>query len=54
MIWASSEVCADDPVVGANTYAFWAVQQYSTGNPRAAIGLIEAALAHALGSALPA
>ncbi|WP_326681071.1 transcriptional regulator [Streptomyces sp. NBC_01237] len=44
---------ADDPVVGANTLAFWAIQQYSTGNPRGAIDLIDAALAQAprIGSA---
>ncbi|MFE7752140.1 transcriptional regulator [Streptomyces sp. NPDC057428] len=44
---------ADDPVVAANTLAFWAIQQYSTGNPRGAIDLVEAALATAprLGSA---
>ncbi|MFJ8677332.1 transcriptional regulator [Streptomyces sp. NPDC093589] len=38
---------ADDPVVAANTLAFWAIQQYSTGNPRGAIDLIEAALTKA-------
>jgi tetratricopeptide (TPR) repeat protein len=44
---------AGDPVVGANTLAFWAIQQYSTGNPRGAIDLIDAALAQAprIGSA---
>ncbi|MGW2282866.1 transcriptional regulator [Streptomyces sp. NPDC001770] len=35
---------ADDPVVSANTMAFWAIQQYSTGNPRGGVDLIEAAL----------
>lgn len=38
---------ADDPVVGANTLAFWAIQHYSTGNPRGAVDLIEAALSKA-------
>ncbi|MEU2899621.1 transcriptional regulator [Streptomyces sp. NPDC006967] len=38
---------ADDPVAGANTLAFWAIQHYSTGNPRGAVDLIEAALAQA-------
>ncbi|MFE7268057.1 transcriptional regulator [Streptomyces sp. NPDC057592] len=38
---------ADDPVIGANTLAFWAIQHYSTGNPRGAVDLIEAALSQA-------
>ncbi|MGW1674558.1 transcriptional regulator [Streptomyces sp. NPDC002324] len=38
---------ADDPVVGANTLAFWAIQHYSTGNPRGAVDLVEAALSQA-------
>ncbi|MDI5969432.1 hypothetical protein POF50_008770 [Streptomyces sp. SL13] len=38
---------AGDPVVGANTLAFWAIQHYSTGNPRGAVDLIEAALSQA-------
>ncbi|MFE5162720.1 hypothetical protein ACFRNT_30290 [Streptomyces sp. NPDC056697] len=35
---------ADDPVVSANTLAFWGIQQYPTGNPCGAVGLIDAAL----------
>lgn len=35
---------ANDPVVAANSLAFWAIQQYSTGNPRGTIDLVEAAL----------
>ncbi|MEV6425048.1 transcriptional regulator [Streptomyces sp. NPDC051662] len=48
-----SAASAADPVVGANTLAFWAIQQYSTGNPRGAIDLVEAALTQAprIGSA---
>ncbi|MEY7975457.1 tol-pal system YbgF family protein [Streptomyces pilosus] len=38
---------ADDPVVGANTLAFWAIQHYSTGDPRSADDLVEAALSKA-------
>ncbi|WP_331759866.1 transcriptional regulator (plasmid) [Streptomyces sp. NBC_01525] len=38
---------ADDPVVAANTLSFWAIQHYSTGNPRGAVDLIEAALSQA-------
>ena len=34
---------ADDPVVGANTAAFWAIQYYSTGDPASAVALVEAA-----------
>ncbi|MCC9310059.1 transcriptional regulator [Kitasatospora sp. RB6PN24] len=43
----------DDPVVGVNTLAFWAIQHYSTGNPRGAVALVEAAQAKvpAIGSA---
>jgi tetratricopeptide (TPR) repeat protein len=44
---------AGDPVTGSNTLAFWAIQHYSTGNPRGAVHLVEAAIAQApqLGSA---
>ncbi|MFE1408310.1 hypothetical protein ACFW5D_32780 [Streptomyces sp. NPDC058770] len=38
---------ADDPVIGANTLAFWAIPHYSTGNPLGAVDLIEAALSQA-------
>ncbi|MGX1727980.1 transcriptional regulator [Streptomyces diastaticus] len=43
---------ADDPVTAANTLAFWAIQHYSTGDPRGAADLVEAALsqAHRTGS----
>ncbi|WP_439678177.1 transcriptional regulator [Embleya sp. MST-111070] len=43
---------AGDEIVGANTLAFWAIQHYSTGDPRGAIHLVEAALgkAPAIGS----
>ncbi|MFE0459287.1 transcriptional regulator [Kitasatospora sp. NPDC058965] len=44
---------AADPVVGVNTLAFWAIQHYSTGDPRGAVALVEAAQAQAprIGSA---
>lgn len=47
---ASAE--AGDETVGANTLSFWAIQRYSTGDPRGAVHLIEAALekAPAIGS----
>ncbi|MFI9785492.1 transcriptional regulator [Kitasatospora sp. NPDC051984] len=35
---------AGDPVVGVNTLAFWAIQHYSTGDPRGAVALVEEAL----------
>ncbi|WP_405747565.1 hypothetical protein OG422_30670 [Streptomyces sp. NBC_01525] len=38
---------ADDPVIAANTLSFWAIQHYSTGNPRGAVDLTEAALSQA-------
>lgn len=38
---------ADDHVVAANTLAFWAIQHYSTGDPRGAVDLVEAALSQA-------
>ncbi|MFF4709606.1 transcriptional regulator [Streptomyces sp. NPDC001297] len=38
---------ADDPVVAANTLAFWAIQHYSSNDPRGAVDLIEAALSQA-------
>ncbi|WTW95364.1 transcriptional regulator [Streptomycetaceae bacterium NBC_01309] len=38
---------ADDPVVTANTLAFWAILRYSSGDPIGAVGLINEALAHA-------
>ncbi|MGW1786050.1 hypothetical protein ACWCQQ_44295 [Streptomyces sp. NPDC002143] len=38
---------ADDPVLAANTLAFWAIQHYSTGDPRGAVDLVEAALSQA-------
>ncbi|MFD9872088.1 transcriptional regulator [Streptomyces niveus] len=43
---------ADDKTLGANTLAFWAIQRYSTGDPRGAVHLVEAALeaAPAIGS----
>lgn len=44
---------AGDKVVAANTLAFWAIQRYSTGDPRGGVHLVEAALAAApaIGSA---
>jgi len=41
-----------DDIVGANTLSFWAIQRYSTGDPRGAVHLVEAALdkAPAIGS----
>lgn len=44
---------AGDTVTGTNTLAFWAIQHYSTGDPRGAVDFIEAALAQAprIGSA---
>ncbi|SEO74261.1 tetratricopeptide repeat protein [Actinacidiphila rubida] len=44
---------AGDPVIGANTLSFWAIQHYSNGNPRGALDLIDTALAQAprIGSA---
>ncbi len=35
-----------DPVVTANTLAFWAIQRYSTGDPRGAVDLVNSALGY--------
>lgn len=37
-----------DPVVTANTLAFWAIMRYSTGDPRGAADLVHGALGQAL------
>lgn len=44
---------AGDPVISANTMAFWAIQHYSTGDPRGAVDLVDTALTQAprIGSA---
>ncbi|WP_258038866.1 transcriptional regulator [Streptomyces sp. SM12] len=43
---------ADDPVVTANTLAFWSIQRYSTGDPHGAADLVTHALSlsHRIGS----
>lgn len=44
---------AGDPIASANTLSFWAIQHYSTGDPRGAVDMLEAALTQAprIGSA---
>ncbi|GAA2507939.1 hypothetical protein GCM10010406_50650 [Streptomyces thermolineatus] len=44
---AEDALAAGDPEVLANTLAFWAIKCYSTGDPRAAVSLVEAASAYA-------
>ncbi|PLW66592.1 transcriptional regulator [Streptomyces sp. SCUT-3] len=44
---AEDALAAGDPEVLANTLAFWAIKCYSTGDPRAAVSLVEAASTYA-------
>ncbi|MFE1782261.1 hypothetical protein ACFW9F_06625 [Streptomyces sp. NPDC059506] len=44
---AEDALTAGDPEVFTNTMAFWAIKCYSTGTPRAAVSLVEAASTYA-------